>query len=171
MAVNFAERRKQAEDAGLISNNDYLKLKEGDNRFRLMSECLPHNDVYQGKKNFKWLCYVVDRRDGKLKPFFMPHKIYKQIEALQINEDYAFSDVPMPYDLTVNAVKAGTMDVVYTLLPARKETPVTALEHQELTKAAPLADLQKKLLDKKLQNASTPPHDDVPPVTDDDCPF
>src|SRR4051812_22107250 len=115
MPVNFAERRKEAEDAGLVGGSDYLKLKEGDNRLRLMTECLPHAGTYQGKKNFKWLCYVIDRRDGKVKPFFMPHKIYKAIEALQMNPDYEFFDVPMPYDVTINAVKAGTKDVVYTV--------------------------------------------------------
>ena len=31
----------------------------------------------------------------------MPHTIYKQIEGLQTNPDYAFDAVPMPYDITV----------------------------------------------------------------------
>ena len=173
MAVSFAERRKQAEAAGLLSSGDYLKLKEGDNRLRLMSECLAHAGEYQGKRNFKWLCYVLDRGDGKIKPFFMPHTIYKQIEALQMNEDYAFEDVPMPYDLTIHAVGAGTKEVKYTLMPARKNTAITAVEHQELAKVKPLADLKKALDEKNAakKTSGQPPDDDDAPPLDEEPPF
>jgi hypothetical protein len=54
---------------------------------------------------------VIDRTDGKFKLFFMPNTIYKQIEALQENPDYEFTDVPMPYDITINAKGAGSKDV------------------------------------------------------------
>jgi len=149
--VDFGARRKEAEAAGLLGSGDYYKLKEGDNRLRLMAECLPHQSDYQGKPTFKWLTYILDRRDGKVKPFFMPHKIYKAIEALQTSEDYAFYDVPMPYDLTVHAKKAGTKDVEYTVMPARKETPLTPAEESELDQAKPLRELQKLLKDKQAK--------------------
>src|SRR6187401_2541760 len=99
--MNFAEARRQAEAAGQIGGGDIYKYKEGDNRFRLMSDCIPHSGEYQGKPNFKWLCYVLDRRDNKVKVHFMPHSIYKSIEALQENPDYTFEALPMPYDVTV----------------------------------------------------------------------
>lgn len=171
MPVNFAERRKAAEDAGLVGGGDYLKLKEGDNRLRLMTECLPHQGSYQGQKNFKWLCYVIDRRDGKVKPFFMPHKIYKAIEALQINPDYEFFDVPMPYDLTVNAIKAGTKDVVYTVVPARKNSEVSEVERKELVALKPLAELQKALKDKQAEKAAADAPADDEHDADEDYPF
>lgn len=157
MAVDFGAALKKAEEAGLVGG-DYLKLKEGDNRLRLMSECIPHAGEYQGKKNFKWLCYVLDRRDGKVKPMFMPHTIYKQIVALQQNPDYEFVDVPMPYDLTVNAKGAGTKDVVYTLMPARKNTELTGAEMKLLDEQKPLKDLQKAL--KEKQGKTPPPQDE-----------
>jgi hypothetical protein len=164
MPYDLAAKRKEAERSGLLGSGDYLKLKEGANRLRLLTECLPYLGSYQGKRNFKWLCYVVDRVDGRVKPFFMPHMIYKQIEALQVSDDYAFIDVPMPYDLTVNAKGAGTKEVEYTLMPARKESPITALEFQALADAKPLHDL-KKALDEKATgvSAATPP-----PPTDED---
>ncbi len=155
--MNFSERRKEAEKAGLLSSGDYLKLKEGPNRFRLMSECVPHESSYQGKRNFKWLCYVLDRVDGKVKPYFMPHTVYKQIEALQLNDDYAFADVPMPYDLTVNAKNAGTKEVEYTIVPARKESALNADEMSRLHAAKPLREL-KTALDEKQQAAEQPAH-------------
>lgn len=178
MPVDFAARRKDAERAGLLGSGDYLKLKEGANRFRLMSECLAHVGNYKGQRNFKWLCYVVDRADGKVKPFFMPHTIYKQIEALQMSEDYSFIEVPMPYDITINAKGAGTKEVEYTLMPAKKEAPVTALEYQALRELKPLNEL-KQALDDKARNDNgsqqQPPahHDDdlSGPVNDSDIPF
>lgn len=151
MAVDFAGRMQEAEKAGLLSSGDYLKLKEGGNRFRLMTECLPHEGEYQGKRNFKWLCYVLDRTDAKVKPFFMPHTIYKVIVGLQQNPDYEFSDVPLPYDLTVNAHGAGTKEVKYTVLPARKNTDVTADEMELLAAMKPLADMQKALQEKNAK--------------------
>lgn len=157
MPVDFGKALKQAEDAGMVGGGDYFKLKEGDNRMRLMTECLPHPGTYQGKPNFKWLCYVLDKRDGKAKPFFMPHSIYKQIAALQSSEDYAFYDVPMPYEIIINAKGAGTKEVVYTLLPARKETPVTAMESQSFAELKPLAELQKKLKEKSQQQQAGEP--------------
>lgn len=176
MAMDFAARRKEAEKAGLIGSGDYFKIKEGANRFRLLTECLPHNDTFNGQKNFRWLCYVTDRRDSKVKAFFMPHTVYKQIEALQTNEDYAFDDVPMPYDVTISATAAGTKEAKYVVLPAKNETPVTALEHQQLAELKPLKALQDALFEKKKGGRSPepPPHDDdgehgIP--TDDDVPF
>lgn len=172
MAFDFSKNRRQAEESGLVSSGgDYLKLKEGDNRFRLMTECLPHVGEYNGTKNFKWLCYVLDRRDSKAKPFFMPHKIYKAIEALQINPDYAFEDVPMPYDVTVTAKKAGTKDVEYSLIPARKETPITAVEFQALADLKPLAELQTKLKEKRKAAQERTPHEDDPGPSDEDGPI
>ena len=147
--VNFGDQRKQAEASGLLGGGDYLKHQEGPNRLRLMSACIPHADTFKGERNFKWLCYVVDRRDAKLKAYFMPHTVYKQIEALQSSEDYHFEDVPMPYDLTINAVGAGTKEVKYTVIPAKRETPITALENQALAEAKSLTELQQALKDKK----------------------
>lgn len=153
---SFADKRKQAEAQGLLGQGDYLKLKEGDNRMRLVSDCEPHPGEYQGKPNFKWLCYVIDRRDGKVKPFFMPHVIYKTIEALQGNDDYGFESVPMPYDITIAAIGAGTKEVKYTVLPARKETPLSDAERNDIAAQKPIAELEKLL---RAKNADKQPND------------
>lgn len=178
--VDFGANRKQAESEGLIGGGGFYKLKEGDNKIRLMSECVPHRSVFNGKPQFKWLCYVLDRRDGDVKAFFMAHKIYKAIEALQLNEDYSFAEVPMPYDLTVHAKKAGTKDVEYTLMPARRETPLTQEELEKLDAQKPLAELKAAIDEKQSRETA---HTDAPAesvrtpervdgdLTDDDIPF
>ncbi len=172
MPVDFGARMKEAEKAGMLSSGDYLKLKAGPNRFRLVSECLPHEGEFQGRKNFKWLCYVLDRVDGKIKPFFMPHTIYKQIVEFQRSDEYAFEDVPMPYDLTITAdAKVGTKEVKYTLTPARKNTELTVEEQAQLATVKPLADVKKSLDEKKGKpdehDQSAPHHTDE----DSDGPF
>lgn len=176
--ADFAAARKEAEDAGLLGSGGFYKFKEGDNRIRLMSVCLPHTSTFDGKKNFKWLCYILDRRDGEIKAFFMPHMIYKNIEALQLSPDYAFEDVPMPYDITVHAKKAGTKDVEYTLLPARRETPLSEDEIEKLVAVKPLVQIKQALDEKQakgVNSASTAPAFNHPPVsealTDDSIPF
>lgn len=171
MAVDFAKGRQEAEAAGMLGSGDYFKVKEGKNRFRLLSECLPHPGEYKGTKNFKWLCYVLDRHDGKVKPFFMAHTVYKQIEALQLDEDYAFQDVPMPYDITINAKGAGTKEVEYAVIPSPQRKALTPDEELLLDQAKPLKELQKKLREKAP--ASEPQHDQGAPASeyDDSYPF
>ena len=172
--VDFGAARKQAEDSGLISSGTSYKYKEGDNRLRLMSECVPHTSDFQGKKSFKWLCYVLDRRDGKVKTHFMPHTVYKSIEALQTNPDYAFEEVPMPYDLTIHAKGAGTVDVEYSLIPARRETPLTEAELEDWHKQKPIKDVQTAIRQKQdaKDGRAQPPgeHVNVPDYNDSEEP-
>lgn len=173
MPVDFAARMKDAEKAGLLGSGDYMKLKAGANKFRLLSECLPHEGEYKGTRNFKWLCQVLDRTDGRVKLFFMPHTIYKQIVGLQTSEDYAFKDVPMPYDLTITADGAvGTKEVKYTLMPSKKEIPLTAAENELFLDVKPLGDIKKALDEKNAKNKASgnhgPQDDDAPPHSDDD---
>jgi len=159
--VNFAEARERAEKEGLLGGGDYLKLTEGDNRIRLMSECLEHPGEFKGQPTFKWLCYVLDRKDGKIKAFFMAHTVYKLIEALQMNPDYVFEEVPMPYDLTINAKGAGTKEVVYSVIPARANTPLTQAELTAFTEAQPIRELQKAVYEKQpAQSQPTPAQQD-----------
>jgi hypothetical protein len=132
-----------------------------------MSECLPHRGEYNGVPNFKWLCYVLDRRDGGVKTFFMAHKIYKQIESLQLNPEYAFADVPMPYDLTISVKNAGKKEAEYTLIPARKETPLSEDEIDAFAAAKPIADVQKAIKEKNAKAESDkPPVENEPPVSE-----
>jgi hypothetical protein len=75
----------------------------------------------------------------------MPHGVFKQIEALQTSDDYAFEGTPMPYDITINAVHAGTKEVEYTVVPAKKETPLTAEERNDYENKKPLKELQQAI--------------------------
>lgn len=49
----------------------------------------------------RFVMFVLDRRDGKVKTGFFPYSVVKQIGALQKNPDYQFQDLPMPYDIRI----------------------------------------------------------------------
>lgn len=165
---NMADARKRAESEGLLGSGGYLKLQEGANKMRLMSECLEHPGEYNGRKTFKWLCYVLDRRDGKVKPFFMPHTIYKSIEKMQLDPEYTFDEVPMPYDVTVNATGAGTKEVDYQTNAARTNTPLSAAELAALQGLPPIREFQKMLREKQaggpVEKLEDNPDDEGPQV-------
>ena len=145
--VNFTASREKAEEAGLLKGGGSFnkKLKNGDNRFRLVSECLEHPGAYNGKPNFKWLCLVLDRTDGAIRPYFMPNTIYEEIEALQLNPDYKFEDVPMPDHLTLNIKNVGEKTAVYKIVPARQNTPLTAEELAAIEETGNIRDVQRDI--------------------------
>jgi hypothetical protein len=170
--VNFAASREKAEEAGLLGGGGYYNktLRNGDNRFRLVSECLEHPGSYNGKPTFKWLCLVLDRADGAVKPYFMPNTVYEEIEALQMNPDYTFDEVPMPYDLTLNIKGVKTKDVVYKIIPARTSTPLTPEELNAIKDAGLVREVQQEFQRADAERATGTPqeptitvHEDVPP--------
>lgn len=151
--VDFAAASKAAEKAGYISQGgDYFKTKEGPNRIRIVSDFLPHRGAYNGTPNFKWIGYVLDRADGEVKVYFMPNIIHKQIGAWQQDPEYAFESAPMPYDIQITAKNAGTKEVEYFLLPAKKNTPLTADEESKIAAKNPIEEVQAAIY---LKNGET----------------
>ena len=145
---DFTGARKQAEKEGKIPGG-FFKVQEGSNRIRLVSKCLPDESVCEkdGKKErrFKCLCFLLDRRDGIVKPYGMPHRVYKDIEALQVSEDYAFDGIPMPYDVDIVVENAGTIQARYKVNPARKNTELTAEEQNAVDEKGGIEEFQQQL--------------------------
>ena len=136
--------KKAEEDYGL-GKGDYFKVKDGDNKIRLLSPFLPHQSEYNGKTTFKFVAWILDRKDGKVKLYFMPKTIVDEIGVLQANPEYAFEEVPMPYDLTINAENAGTIDVEYKVVAARANTELTPEELKAFEEKPPIAEVVEKL--------------------------
>lgn len=86
-------------------------------------------------------------RDGKVKPYFMPHSVYQMIADLQLSDDYKFEEVPMPYLISINAQGAGTKEVKYSVTPARANTTLTPTELQAIKDAPTVEELQAKIKD------------------------
>jgi hypothetical protein len=172
MTFKLSDTIQEAEKKYSIGKGDYFKVQEGDNRVRVVSQLRPLPGTYQGKPTFKWLCYVLDRRDGKVKPYFMPHTIAKSLDALQSDPDYLFDDMPMPYDINVKTKNAGMKEVEYTVIPALSK-PLTAEEQKEISDRS-IDELLKKV--QEGDSKTPPPQQSAhptgnPEISVEDIPF
>src|SRR6185369_5428741 len=117
---------KEAEEKFGLGKGEYFKPSTDDNKIRMLSAFVPYQGEYNGQPTFKFVAWILDRADGKIKPYYVPKTIVDEIGALQANPEYAFEDVPMPYDLTINVENAGKKEVEFKAIPARNNTPLTA---------------------------------------------
>lgn len=51
--------------------------------------------------SIKYVLYVLDRKDNKVKAAFFPYGVVWQVGAIQQNPDFQFSELPMPYDIRI----------------------------------------------------------------------
>lgn len=171
--VDLAATMRQAQESGVLGTGSF-KLKEGPNRVRVVQGFLPHTSEFTdqaGKTTttFKWLTRVIDRRDNKVKVFFLGHTIYKQLVAFQQDSESGtdFDELPMPYDINISAVGAGTKLAKYTVIPG-KRSALTPAEQAAAAAEDSLEELQEALYKKKPIAPTTPVYDDS---TDPDLPF
>lgn len=165
-----ARFEREAREYGIGGGNgggDWFKVKEGSNRIRVISTptlmisrykhgicydgaeyCKKENLAKDEKLQYKYLTWIIDRADAKVKLYSMPFSIAQSIVSFKANEEYAFLDFPMPYDLTIEVVGAGTKEVKYSLVPARKETPLTQEELAVLDKESTVEEVLQAMKDK-----------------------
>lgn len=161
--MKFSEYKK-AEKEYNIGGGDWLKLKEGANKVRIVSEfeafgnhyipeekksvvCLGKDKCPLCKKGDKpsvrYLGWVIDREDGNLKMAMFGHTIFKAIGELAMSEDYSFEGIP-DYDVTIKRTGTG-LDTQYTVIPARKETKLTKDEEKMLDEMKDPKDVLEKM--------------------------
>lgn len=152
MKFNVSEVMDKADKDYGLGSGEYFKIQEGANKFRLLSPGMPHQSEYMGKLNLKFVAWILDRKDSKIKLYFMPRSILKAIKALQDDPEYKFDEVPMPYDLTINATNAGTMDVDYQVTAARSNTALTEDEIKAFADKPTINEVLEKLIEKQSQS-------------------
>jgi len=134
------------------SSGGFFKVKEGDNKMRLLTEPdhfvsrFGHGVCYKGcgycskealekdkdrkgnpaRLTHKFLTWIYDYADKDIKLYSMPFGLSKQIIDLKRDQTngYDFDKFSMPYDITIQATKAGTKEVKYTIKPARKNSEI-----------------------------------------------
>lgn len=137
-----------------VKTGDYFDIVEGDNRFQLLTHAAPLALKWDGKKyvpaqegdtnvSIKGVCWVL--QDGKIKQAKLPYTAVKGIKALLDDPDYSFDEFPMPRAVNLKAQNAGTKEVVYSVIPAAKETPVPAEILAELAKKPTPEDIIEKI--------------------------
>lgn len=158
-------------------NNDWFKFKEGDNKIRILSVmppvaehfkagyCVGHGNCPECKKmikdkdgvekenkpSVKYLCYILDHSDNKIKLAKFAYKIFTAIRDLQSNPDYVFDDMPMPYGINIKATKAGTTSVEYNVIPSRANTPIPTDIIEKLAKLRTPEEIKVSMRNKKAK--------------------
>ncbi len=119
------------------------------------------------KPGIKYLVWMIDRKDGKIKIGELPYSVTKLIASLKDNEEYGFSDVPS-YDITIKRTKTGTAatDVEYNVIPARKDTVVTESELNEFNEKTSLTEIVQKMKDKEMSKNSIEKQSTIEDVED-----
>lgn len=163
----FGEQfKKDAEAHGLNQGSgDWFKLQEGENIIRIMTEpvimfekfkvgiCYT-NCGYEGTP--RYLTYILDRKDNKIKLFKMPYSISKNLATISTDEDYFCDTYPMTYDIKINAKGAGKKDVEYSVIAKLpKEVEQSAID--ELAKQKPVTEIIEKMKEKQKEKIKNNP--------------
>lgn len=162
--MNINESIEKAEEE-FPQGGNYFNIKEGDNKVRILSEMVAVPQWWDGSKyqmvvendkhpedrqiSVKWLCWVIDRKDDKVKLAKLPHTIAKTVGNLQENPEWAFEGSPMPYDVTISAKGAGSKEVEYSVMPSPKRDPVSKEVLDDLEKQTPVEDIRHSMKEKR----------------------
>ena len=163
------------DDPNLISTGQYIKLKQGENRVRIVSEVEPYGKHYTKDKRtyiclgkdmgclecangekprLQYLGWAIDRVDGKIKMLEVGYQIVSQIKKLAESKEYGFEIMPN-YDLTIT--KEGEMlETEYTLIPARQDTKLTEAEQEEIMSLESPAEIIKQKKAKLMEDSPNP---------------
>lgn len=176
--------------------SDYFKVKDGDNKLRILTEpvkkisrynfgiCYEGADYCESsqlkadeKLRVSFVSWVVNRATGQLQMYEMPLTIAKEVLRYMRDDEYGFSEFPMPYDINIKAEGAGTKEVEYSVTASRKNTPITDAEKEILSakkSIADILDLQKQKAREKHGGAkpkTKAPAEDIDAPNPDDIPF
>lgn len=155
---NVNETIKRAESEYGLGKGEYFKVQEGANKIRLLSPCVGFQGSYKGTPKFKFVCWVIDRRDeNKIKLYFMPQTVLDGIGSLQESDDYPFDEVPMPYDVAIMAKGAGTKEVQYSVVPSPKREPLTSAELEAFNEKPSVDEVIEKLKEKQADVSASQP--------------
>ena len=154
------ENKKDADEHGVSGDGIFYKIQEGnENVCRILTPLVSYASYYLGKgmrpaiaygfekgdqrskdvelkKSIRYVGYVLDRKDGKVRQAEFPYSVHREIGTLQENPDYAFDDIPMPYDIRITLKKDESPANMYNV----QATP----NREEISKEV-LEDLEKKV--------------------------
>lgn len=127
-----------------------------DGKAKAFNDALPKDAKQEDKKRVtlgvKWLVWVLDYKDNKIKLAKLPYKISSQIAAFQEDPEYAFNEAPIPWDLTINTTNAHKNTATYVVKPARVNTPVPEEVLKQLEKKNNLEDIKSRFKAKRARD-------------------
>lgn len=170
---------EQASDLGIGSSNEYLKLEQGENVIRVLSEPVHFVTYFMGKgkasvyernatdeikrdgdPSHRFLCQVYDTKDKSLKIAEFGWSIVKAIGTLSKSSQYNYKGLP-PFDLIIQ--KDGVdLKTKYTVIPGPNKDPMTP----EIIEGLSKKPLMEEYLEKEIQRQAGT--DDNPNATKED---
>ena len=176
MMPGFKDFKSVLKEKGL--GGGFLDLVDGENRIRIVSNFVDYVDEFTDtktgtvKKQNKFICWAIDRKDGAVKPFSFGPMIFEAIGNLATTSETAFDDLP-PYDMIVKKSGSG-IDTEYAVVGVRTNTSLTEIENAAIAQAGDLNRVVERVLAKKgivppaAQDVS---YDDIPVIDPQDVPF
>ena len=168
MNNNYEESADEFFKTDFSKNNyDFYKVENGTQKIRILSSMKPYftsfnkatNSYFESYNYFtgasnRYLTYVLDYKDNKIKIFKMPKTLAAKIKVLGADEEYKFSSFPMPYDIKITATNAGTTEVEYEVVGAKVNTEIDSKileEYSKKKKVHEVLDAMIKKSEKKTE--------------------
>lgn len=108
------------------------------------------------KPGVKYLWWVIDRKDGKVKIAELPYSVCQPIADLKNSDEYGFESAPN-YDIIITKKKTGpaATDVEYSVVPSRKDTPLTEEEKATFSEKPSLEEIVEKMKSKEKEKSKS----------------
>lgn len=157
--MSMLQNLKKLEESGKVGGGEYFKVQNGNNIIRVLTEGLYHESEYKDPKSGKvsttkkFVMFIIDRRDGQVKPYFAPYAVYKAIASLEEDPFFKFEGMPMPYDVNVKVENAGTLNVEYNVQASPNKAELTGDEIAAAREKGSIADYVKGLKEQDGQDS------------------
>jgi len=165
--MKYSEHKKAAQK--YMSGGGFWRPEQGENKVRVLSEFEAYGNHWdnEAKKGgicigkdegckfcesgndsqARFLMWIIDRTDGKVKIAQVGYSVIKQLGALQEHADWGFGTHP-DYDITITRKGQG-LETEYFVQPTPNREPLTTEEQSQADKEIkPLCEIVSKMKEK-----------------------
>lgn len=139
-ATHFDESTKKGRTAyGFLDGDPLRVVYDSNGKKKTLYGFDPNSEEsmkasYPDTFSIRYAQYVWDRSDNKVKLANLPFTVQNGVRQLQKNPDYAFEEIPMPYDIRITYDKEASPANKYKVSPTPNTDPVPQEILDELEK-------------------------------------
>lgn len=126
----------------------------------------------------KWMVWAYSYETNAYVILDMANSIASELRVYMDSDEYGFKEFPMPYDIKISVKNAGTKEVEYKVIAARKNSDIAPELMEEYEKLTPIQQVKERLQAKqkeRIEGTATSPAAPIEYPTDDinaeDIPF
>jgi hypothetical protein len=97
----------------------------------------------------KFVCHVLNTVNGKVELAQFAPTIFYSLRDLQNDPEWSFNELPMPYDITINAEGAGTTSVKYSVVASPTRSALAPEITAKLTKIHSPEQFKSAMIEKR----------------------